>query len=165
MLLRFGGVVSAAVVAVALVAGPVAVSRTGKTPIVVPVCYGGEFGPDDSGKYFGEQGLTNSNLQFRLGEIVMELTDMLYEQVRCCLRYREQIPGATSQGEGCAECDAEAARIVSTFFDRIPHVRLGRYVRFDHDALLEWAGRRQRGPVGRRGQPISNGYREDGRDN
>jgi excisionase family DNA binding protein len=31
--------------------------------------------------------------------------------------------------------------------DRIPHVRLGRYVRFDEDALLEWVGRRQRGPV------------------
>jgi excisionase family DNA binding protein len=31
--------------------------------------------------------------------------------------------------------------------DRIPHVRLGRYVRFDEDALLEWVSRRQRGPV------------------
>jgi excisionase family DNA binding protein len=31
--------------------------------------------------------------------------------------------------------------------DRIPHVRLGRYVRFDHDQLLAWALARQRGPV------------------
>jgi serine O-acetyltransferase len=73
--------------------------------------------------YFGEQGLTNANLQFRVGEIVMELQDMLYEQVRCCLRYREQIPGATSQGGNCEQCDAEAAHTVSAFFDRIPHVR------------------------------------------
>jgi excisionase family DNA binding protein len=49
--------------------------------------------------------------------------------------------------------------------DRIPHVRLGRYVRFDRDALLAWAERRQRGPVERRVQPVSNGYREDGSDN
>src|SRR5215467_328299 len=49
--------------------------------------------------YFGEQGLTSSNLPFRLGEIVMELTDMLYEQIRCCLRYREQIPGSNNEGE------------------------------------------------------------------
>lgn len=73
--------------------------------------------------YFGDQGLTSSNLPFRLGEIVIELTDMLYEQVRCCLRYREQIPGNNSEGEHCDDCDAEAATIVATFFDRIPAVR------------------------------------------
>lgn len=31
--------------------------------------------------------------------------------------------------------------------DRIPHVRLGRYVRFDRAQLLAWAHARQRGPV------------------
>lgn len=30
--------------------------------------------------------------------------------------------------------------------DRVPHVRLGRYVRFDADELLWWARARQRGP-------------------
>lgn len=30
--------------------------------------------------------------------------------------------------------------------DRIPHIRLGRYVRFDADELLEWCKSRQRGP-------------------
>src|SRR6185369_708068 len=43
--------------------------------------------------YFGKQGLTTANVPFRLGELVIELSDMLFEQVRCCLRYREQIPG------------------------------------------------------------------------
>jgi excisionase family DNA binding protein len=44
--------------------------------------------------------------------------------------------------------------------DRIPHVRLGRYVRFDREALLDWRERRQRGPVGRRRRvdPVSDGY-------
>jgi serine O-acetyltransferase len=73
--------------------------------------------------YFGDQGLTKSNLPFRLGEIVMELTDKLYEQIRCCLRYREQIPGTNGDDERCEGCDAEAAQIVATFFDRIPQVR------------------------------------------
>jgi excisionase family DNA binding protein len=31
--------------------------------------------------------------------------------------------------------------------DRIPHVRLGRYVRFDAGQLEEWWRNRQRGPV------------------
>jgi excisionase family DNA binding protein len=30
--------------------------------------------------------------------------------------------------------------------DAIPHVRLGRYVRFDADDLREWAQERRRGP-------------------
>jgi len=30
--------------------------------------------------------------------------------------------------------------------DRIPHVRLGRYVRFEADALEEWWAQRRRGP-------------------
>jgi excisionase family DNA binding protein len=30
--------------------------------------------------------------------------------------------------------------------DRIPHVRLGKYVRFDREALLAWAAGRSRGP-------------------
>jgi serine O-acetyltransferase len=73
--------------------------------------------------YFGEQGLTSSNLPFRLGEIVMELTDMLHQQIRCCLRYRDSIPGTDGDSEHCETCDAEAAQIVANFFDRIPQVR------------------------------------------
>src|SRR3954469_15294853 len=73
--------------------------------------------------YFGKQGLTTSNVKFRLGELVIELSDLLYEQVRCCLRYREQLPGSESSDATCKHCDQEAARIVSAFFDRIPAVR------------------------------------------
>ncbi|MEO6434476.1 MAG: serine O-acetyltransferase EpsC [Tepidisphaeraceae bacterium] len=73
--------------------------------------------------YFGKQGLTTTNVPFRLGELVMELSDTLFEQVRCCLRYREQIPGTDGDNERCEYCDREAARIVATFFQRIPYVR------------------------------------------
>ena len=43
--------------------------------------------------------------------------------------------------------------------DRVPHVRLGRYVRFDPDDLLAWVATRARGPKPRRtgSQPVSNG--------
>ncbi len=76
--------------------------------------------------YFGKQGLTTENLAFRAGENVMALTDLLYEQVRCCLRYRDQIPGNDSGGNGedlCVSCDADAAQLVATFWARLPAVR------------------------------------------
>lgn len=73
--------------------------------------------------YFGKQGLTTENVPFRMGELVIEVSDMLYEQVRCCLRYREQLPGTDSSGKLCEECDREAAQIISRFLDRIPAVR------------------------------------------
>src|SRR5438128_1224050 len=73
--------------------------------------------------YFGKQGLTTANVPFRLGELVIELSDLLYEQVRCCLRYREQLPGANGDDERCEACDHEAARIIAAFFERIPGVR------------------------------------------
>jgi serine O-acetyltransferase len=75
--------------------------------------------------YFGKQGLTTENLVFRIGELANELTDLLYDQVRCCLRYRQGIAGENGDDRTalCATCDTEAARIVSTFFDRMPAVR------------------------------------------
>ncbi len=73
--------------------------------------------------YFGKQGLTTQNVPFRIGELVIELSELLYEQVRCCLRYRQQIPGSQESGDDCAECEASAARIVAEFLDRIPAVR------------------------------------------
>jgi len=73
--------------------------------------------------YFGKQGLNSANISFRVGELVMELTDLLYDQVRCCLRYRQNIPGQNGDGEKCEVCDTEAARVVAEFFDRIPQVR------------------------------------------
>jgi serine O-acetyltransferase len=75
--------------------------------------------------YFGKQGLTTENLVFRIGELANELTDLLYDQVRCCLRYRQGIAGENGDDRTalCAKCDSDAARFVSTFFDRMPAVR------------------------------------------
>jgi serine O-acetyltransferase len=73
--------------------------------------------------YFGKQGLTKHNVAYRIGELVWELNDMLYDQVRCCLRYRQQIPGTNGDTQQCEECDTRAAEVVGAFFDRVPAVR------------------------------------------
>lgn len=75
--------------------------------------------------YFGKLGLTTENLAYRMGELTIELTDILYEQVRCCLRYREGIAGENGDSKSaiCTQCDTEAAKIVSDFFDQVPAVR------------------------------------------
>lgn len=73
--------------------------------------------------YFGMQGLTTQNLPYRIGDLAIELSDLLYEQVRCCLRYAEQIPGSNGNGDRCEECDRQAARMVIVFFERLPEVR------------------------------------------
>jgi len=73
--------------------------------------------------YFGQQGLTKNNLSYRIGELVMELTEILYEQVRCCLRYKRQSASGEPLDEQCEPCDRDAVRIVAEFFDRLPAVR------------------------------------------
>ncbi len=73
--------------------------------------------------YFGLQGLTAENLPYRIGELVLELTGTMYEQIRYCLRYREGKAPDEKSDHACVECDAEAARITAVFFDRLPYVR------------------------------------------
>jgi serine O-acetyltransferase len=71
--------------------------------------------------YFGKPGLTRDNIFERIGELVREVAEMLYQQVRCCLRYRDQLP--ESSRDACEPCDNEAAQIVATFLDRMPAIR------------------------------------------
>ncbi len=73
--------------------------------------------------YFGKQGLTTQNVRYRVGELVIELSDALYDQVRWCLRYGAQLPGSNGEGQIRDECDHRAAEIVAAFFDRIPDIR------------------------------------------
>jgi serine O-acetyltransferase len=73
--------------------------------------------------YFEQPALTSDNLEARLTELIAQLGQGLYEQVRCCLRYRQQIPNGDSDSEACSDCDKEAERIVGIFFDRLPAVR------------------------------------------
>jgi excisionase family DNA binding protein len=38
--------------------------------------------------------------------------------------------------------------------NRVPHTRLGKYVRFNQDELARWAAERTRGPRGATGRPL-----------
>jgi serine O-acetyltransferase len=79
--------------------------------------------------YVGKQGLTRDNVRYRIGELLIEAQEMLFEQVHLCLRYREETPQANGDGHGDGRlvsqqpCDKAACEIVSTFLDRIPAVR------------------------------------------
>ncbi len=73
--------------------------------------------------YFGKQGLNSDNITARTTELVTELTEKLYDQIRHCLRYRQQIAGDDGDSQGCIDCDLKAAELVAEFFDRIPAVR------------------------------------------
>jgi serine O-acetyltransferase len=48
---------------------------------------------------------------------------LLYEQIRCCLRYREGITGSDGNKDACQACDEESVKIVASLFDRVPAVR------------------------------------------
>jgi serine O-acetyltransferase len=78
--------------------------------------------------YFGKQRLTHENVRFRVGELLIEVQEILFDQVHCCLRYREETPDANGNGNGSkgaphGPCDKLACEIVSSFLDRIPAVR------------------------------------------
>ena len=73
--------------------------------------------------YFGRQGLTSENLPFRVGELVTELSELIYDQVRFCLAYRIDRPDERDGAAQCTDCDRMAAQITLEFFNRIPAVR------------------------------------------
>jgi len=73
--------------------------------------------------YFGQQGLSSDDLSASIGELALQVSDALFEQVRCCLRYRRQLTLAQPQSSECVECDREAGEAVAQFVSRIPAVR------------------------------------------
>lgn len=73
--------------------------------------------------FIGRQGLTPQNLPFRIGELVLELNDILFEQVSCCVRYRKGIVAPSAEEGECADCEDKAAAIVGSFLSRLPAIR------------------------------------------
>ena len=74
--------------------------------------------------YFGLQGVTPETLPYRIGELVLEAKDLLFDQIGCCLRYRDdKRPGEDGDAGDCTGCDQEAGELVARFFDRLPAVR------------------------------------------
>lgn len=78
--------------------------------------------------YFGKQNLTRDNVRYRTGELLVELQEMLFDQVHCCLRYREEMPDLNGNDSASPDaphepCDKAACEIVAAFLDRILAVR------------------------------------------
>jgi serine O-acetyltransferase len=73
--------------------------------------------------YFGQQGLSSEELTRQVRQLAVDLSDRLYEQVRCCFRYRKQLTAANGESTECVECDQLAAEAVARFLAQIPAVR------------------------------------------
>ena len=72
--------------------------------------------------YFGKQDLTTDNLPQHVSSVVAQLNEILFDQIRCCLRYRESLTVDQHTGK-CAQCDTEAHDIVKSFLTRVTEVR------------------------------------------
>ncbi len=67
--------------------------------------------------FFDEQRLSSQTIHFHVGELLTQVHEQLYEQVRQALRYR------APQGDGDAACDPQAHQITIDFLSRIPELR------------------------------------------
>lgn len=72
--------------------------------------------------FFDEERLSTQTVRFHVGDLLMRLRDMLYEQIRQALRYEENRQGA-GQGDLCEHCDKAAAQLTGRFLERIPELR------------------------------------------
>ena len=73
--------------------------------------------------YFGEHRLTTDQLPERTHKLVLETAELLYEQVRYCLRYRDAIAHGRHDDDHCRECDQHARQAIAMFFTRLTDVR------------------------------------------
>ncbi len=69
--------------------------------------------------FFGRQNLTSQNLAYHVGELVGQIHDRLYDQIRNAIRHHQQRDGDTK----CADCDTTAAAITAEFLGRLPELR------------------------------------------
>lgn len=72
--------------------------------------------------YFGRPGWTHANLRDHVQECLAEAARLLFDQVRCCLRYRDSL-AEHARGAECDACDAEARKVVEAFLARLPAIR------------------------------------------
>jgi len=73
--------------------------------------------------YFGKQGLTPKNIKYRVGELLAEAAELLYEEVHCALRFQKGIRRAEQDRESGGSCSDNAAQVVAAFQNRMPAVR------------------------------------------
>ena len=73
--------------------------------------------------FFDENRVTSQNVRFHTGELLTQIRDLLYEQVRQALRYELNREAGDRQGDRCETCDQQAQQITTTFIESLPRLR------------------------------------------
>jgi len=73
--------------------------------------------------FFGAADLREEGLEEHLGPLLEQIGEMGSEQVRRALRYARHLPAGKADDPACAECDAEATRIMRSFLAHLPALR------------------------------------------
>jgi serine O-acetyltransferase len=71
--------------------------------------------------YFGRQDLTDDNIRYHVGNLLVTVRESLLRQVGLCLCYREETDGCKERAK--SGFSQETARIVQQFLARLPEVR------------------------------------------
>jgi serine O-acetyltransferase len=72
--------------------------------------------------FFDRQRLTSEAIHSHTTDLLQQVRDGLYEQVRQAIRYEENRLGP-GNGDTCTHCDEKAADIAMRFLDRLPELR------------------------------------------
>ncbi|MBI1336278.1 MAG: serine acetyltransferase [Phycisphaera sp.] len=84
--------------------------------------------------FFDDQRVTSQNVRFHVGELLSQIREALYEQVRQALRY-EANRKQDGHGDACENCDTKANLVTRQFLERIPELR--RLLALDVQAAFE----------------------------
>ena len=72
--------------------------------------------------FFDHRRVTSDNVRFHIGELLNELDEVLYEQVRQSLRYCQNIK-ARGSGDDCDDCDVKAREVTDQMLQCLPRLR------------------------------------------
>ena len=73
--------------------------------------------------FFDEHRVTSEAVRFHVGELLSQVQDLLYEQIREALRYELNRTSGTGVGDQCEECDGKAQKLTAAFLNQIPELR------------------------------------------
>jgi len=72
--------------------------------------------------FFDKRRITSDNVRFHIGELLSELDEVLYEQVRQSLRYGQNLKDQGS-GDACEEYDSKAREATDAMLAYLPELR------------------------------------------
>lgn len=73
--------------------------------------------------FFDDRRLSSESISYHIGEKLLRLRGLLFEQVRQSIRYEENRIGGPGAGDDCPHCDEKAAEITDIFLERVPELR------------------------------------------